>query len=386
MTRKAQSTIDHTNTLLIAINAPYHKDIDHESYIEEFKNLVKTYGIEYDKLETIKLREVDTSYFITKGKLEDLEKFCKENKIETVIFSEALTVKQERNLKDVLNADVTDRTRLILDIFEQGAVSAEGKAQVRIAYLEHLKSRVSGKGIEFSQQSGVVGIRGGSGETAKESELRYLNQEIRKHKKVLEKIQSSREVQRKRRLKNKEPMICLIGYTNAGKSSILNALTKSDVLAEDKLFATLDTTTRQLYINAKKIGVLSDTVGFIQQLPHRLIEAFKSTLSELQHADLLLHVVDLTDHNWQSHINIVHQILEELEVDKDILYVFNKLDLVENIDDQHGIIGQYKPHVIISTKSKEGIAPLLTYLEEWHKNNHDITLPKTRTVSCFIGI
>lgn len=367
MAKKSLSTTDHIKTLVVVVDAPYHKNIDHESYTEEFKNLVKTYGTEYDKIINLKLREVDNSYFLTKGKLEDLDKLCKENKIKQLFFSEALTVKQERNLKDVLGLDLTDRTRLILDIFEQAATSAEGKTQVQIAYLEHLKSRVSGKGIEFSQQAGIIGMRGGPGETAKESELRYLEEEILKLKKILKKMSSVRETQRKQRLKNQIPMICLIGYTNAGKSSILNALTKSDVLAEDKLFATLDTTTKQLYINSKKIGVLSDTVGFIQQLPHKLIEAFKSTLSELQYADLLLHVVDLTDRNWQMHIHVVHQILEDLEVNKDILYVFNKADAVANLESMLPEVDKYQPNVVISTRSEGGMLPLKNYLEKWHK-------------------
>lgn len=367
MTKIALSTTDQLNTLLIAVNAPYHTGVDHNAYVDEFKNLIKTYGADYDQVISVKLREIDSAYFITRGKLEEIKKYCEEHDIQRVFISETLTAKQERNLKDFLERNVTDRTRLILDIFDQSATSAEGKTQVQIAYLEHLKTRVSGKGIEFDQQSGSIGFRGGPGETAKEIELRYLNLEVRKLKKGIEKIQSSREVQRKQRLKNQEPMICLIGYTNAGKSSILNALTNSDVLAEDKLFATLDTTTKQLFINGKKIGVLSDTVGFIQQLPPRLIDAFKSTLSELKYADLLLHVVDLTNHNWQAHIEVVHQILEDLEVDKNMLYVFNKADLIPDLESMQERINSYNPHVIVSTKSKNGMTELLTYLEDWRK-------------------
>ncbi len=367
MTRQATSTTDHVKTLLVAVNAPYHTGVDHNSYIEEFKNLIKTEGSTFDEIVSIKLREVDPSYFITKGKLEEIKKLCVDNNIEHIFISETLTAKQERNLRDFLERNITDRTRLILDIFNQSAVTAEGKTQVQIAYLDHLKTRVSGKGIEFDQQAGSIGIRGGPGETAKEIELRYLNLEIRKLKRIIDRIQSAREVQRKQRLKNQEPLLCLIGYTNAGKSTILNTLTNSDVLAEDKLFATLDTTTKQLYINHKKIGVLSDTVGFIQQLPPKLIAAFKSTLSELQYANLLLHVVDLTNPNWQAHIEVVHQILDDLEVKKDMLYVFNKADLVPDIESIMPQINLFTPHVIVSAKSKAGMEPLLQYLTNWQK-------------------
>lgn len=368
MARQATSTTDHVKTLLVTVNAPYHTGVDHNSYIEEFKNLIKTEGSTFDEIISIKLREIDSSYFITKGKLEEIKKLCVDHDIKHIFISETLTAKQERNLRDFLERSITDRTRLILDIFNQSAVTAEGKTQVQIAYLEYLKTRVSGQGIEFDQQAGSIGIRGGPGETAKEIELRYLDLEIRKLKRIIDKIQAAREVQRKQRLKNQEPLLCLIGYTNAGKSTILNTLTNSDVLAEDKLFATLDTTTKQLYINHKKIGVLSDTVGFIQQLPPKLIAAFKSTLSELQYADLLLHVVDLTNPNWQAHIEVVHQILEDLAVnDKKMLYVFNKADLVQDLELIMPQINLFQPHVIVSAKNKIGMEPLLTYLNDWHK-------------------
>lgn len=368
MTRQATSTTDHVKTLLVTVNAPYHTGVDHNSYIEEFKNLIKTDGNEYDEILNIKLREIDSAYFITKGKLDEIKKFCDEKDIKHVFISETLTAKQERNLKDFLERSLTDRTRLILDIFDRSAVTAEGKSQVKIAYLEYLKTRVSGKGIEFDQQAGAVGLRGGPGETAKEIELRYLNLEIEKLKKIIARIQSARDVQRKQRLKNQEPLICLIGYTNAGKSTILNSLTNSQVLAEDKLFATLDTTTKQLFVGNKKIGVLSDTVGFIQQLPPKLIDAFKSTLSELQYADLLLHVVDLANLNWQAHIEVVNNIIADLGIEKKMLYVFNKADLVPNLPEIIGRINLYQAHVVISNKAKDGMQDLLDYLTKWHKS------------------
>ena len=157
-----------------------------------------------------------------------------------------------------------------------------------------------------------------------------------------------------------------MGYTNAGKSTLLNTLTKSNVLAEDKLFATLDTTTRELYLDGTKKGLISDTVGFIQQLPHQLIAAFKSTLSELEYADLFLHVIDVSDPNWESHIKVVMAILHELEIDKPMLYVFNKADKVPDIQKYEQQLSTYKPQVIISAQSKEGITPLIEFLKAWH--------------------
>lgn len=355
----------YPKTLLVAIQAPYNKFVDIDSYFEEFENLVKTYGTEYIKVIKIKLREIEPSTFLTKGKLEEIKKECEENKIEVVIFSEALTVQQERNLEDYLNVEIMDRTRLILGIFSRAAKTAEGQLQVEIANLEHNKSRLAGKGIFMEQQFGVFGVRGGPGESAKEKEARIIKDYVHKLRKKLEQLAQTRETQRKRRKASGIPLICLIGYTNAGKSTILNTLTKSDVLAEDKLFATLDTTTRELYIDSKKVGVVSDTVGFIQQLPPKLIDAFKSTLSELQYANLLLHVIDVSDKNWESHIKVVHEILDDLEVDSPMVYVFNKVDKVEDLEEMQFKLDKYQPNVLISATSKEAIQPLIRYLAEF---------------------
>ena len=360
-------TLYHSKTLILGIDAPYNKTKHIDAYYEEFINLIRTDEIKYDKELFIKLRDIDSSYFLTKGKLEELKDFCQENEIEYVIISEPLTAQQSRNLSDYIECSVRDRTELILHIFYNAAHSAEGKTQVEIALLQHKKTRVAGQGVHFGQQTGGIGVRGGPGETAKEKELRHINDSILNLKKQLKKLQTTRETQRKQRLKNQEPFICLIGYTNSGKSTILNMLTKANVLAQDKLFATLDTTTRQLYIEGNKVGLISDTVGFIQLLPHSLVEAFKSTLSELEFADLLLHVIDLSDQNWEEHIKIVHEILEELEIEKDILYVFNKSDKLENTEVIEGEIDKYKPHVITSALTKEGLFSLKEYLKNWSK-------------------
>ncbi len=354
----------HPKTLIIGIHAPYNKTANIDSYYQEFLSLVKTNGTQYDQAIFIKLREIDPGYFLTKGKLEELKKITDEQNIEEVIISEALTVQQERNLHDYLHCKIHDRTRLILEIFEKSAHAAEGKIQVAIAMLQFDKSRLAGQGIYLSQQAGHVGNRG-PGETIKERETRHIETLLLRLKRDLAALTQARDTQRKRRVLSQIPNICLIGYTNTGKSTILNALTKSSVLAEDKLFATLDTTTRELYIDGKKKALITDTVGFIQQLPHQLIEAFKSTLSELQYADLLLHIIDIADPNWETHVRVVQHILHELEVDKPCLYVFNKVDKLTNKDDIALATARFQPHVVISSTSKETMEPLIEYLRAW---------------------
>lgn len=356
-------------TLLVGVQSPYNRTDNINSYYEEFINLVKTLDTPYEEITYVKLRRVDPACFITRGKLDIIKELCEKHGIEQVIISDSINGQQARNLKDFLECDIMDRTQLILEIFERAAISAEGKTQVAIAKLQHEKSHLAGKGIFLEQQTGATGQRGGPGEKMKERDRRHIEEQILKLKRQLVKMQQARETQRKRRLKSAEPLMCLIGYTNAGKSTILNTLTKSDVLAEDKLFATLDTTISALYIDGTKKGVLSDTVGFIQQLPTHLIEAFKSTLSELKYADLLLHVIDLSDANWHEHIGVVHKILQDLELNQEMLYVFNKQDKVENLPDILPSLEPYQPHVITSGNSKEGLEPLINFLRTWKKSD-----------------
>lgn len=363
MTKPSFNPENYPSLLLVGVHAPYNKTLNVQSYYEEFLALVRTNGIPYTASIFIKLRSIDPGTFITKGHVEQIKKIVDEKNIDEVLFSEPLSPQQERNLSEYFNTRVFDRTQLILEIFEKAAASAEGKTQVEIAMLEHQKSRLAGKGKHMAQQSGILGLRAGFGETMKERERRYLDNRIEHLKKQLQKIEQTRETQRKQRIKGKVPLVCLIGYTNAGKSTILNALTKSDVLAEDKLFATLDTTTRELYINGEKKGLISDTVGFIQLLPPKLIAAFKSTLSELNYADLLLNVVDISDASWQLHLDVVAHILHDLDIDKDMLYVFNKIDEINLSPALIESIKKYQPHVVVSALNKQGLEPLISYLD-----------------------
>lgn len=358
-------TSEYPNTLIIGIHAPYQRAGNIDSYVEEFRNLVKTNNVPYVEMLVVKLREISPVYFFTKGKLEEIKKVCEQHGIENVIISDTLTPQQERNIEDFLSVEVTDRTRLILEIFDKAARSAEGKTQVAIAMLQHQKTRLAGKGVYLEQQSGTVGVRSGFGEKLKERDRRYINDQITKFRRQLISLQKVRETQRKSRLDTRVPQICLVGYTNAGKSTILNALTNSNVLAEDKLFATLDTTTRSLFIDNTQKGIISDTVGFIQQLPPNLIAAFKSTLSELQYADLLLQVIDVSDPSYPLHIRVVNEILADLKLKKDMLYVFNKKDKVENLPEVLVQLESYQPHVVVSGRTKKELEPLIDYLRNW---------------------
>lgn len=358
-----RSTVTHPKTLLLGIYAPYNNMGSPEYYYEEFLSLVKTADIPYDITHFTKLRAVDNNLFFTKGKLEEIIKICTENEVETVVLSELLSPIQERNIEDMLNCTIIDREQLILTIFKRSAHTSEGKVQVEMAEIEFLKTRTIGRGIELSQQAGIIGTRG-PGETAKEELKRVFAEKLRQAKKRLDTLTRAREVQRQQRLSSNIPLICIIGYTNAGKSSLLNRIAKGAVLAEDKLFATLDTTTRELFIDGQKKALISDTVGFISQLPHHLIEAFKSTLDELKYADLLIHVIDTSCQAWENQISVVHETLKELGVNKPMLYVFNKIDKLSP-DDVSALLPKfilYTPHVLITTLSKEGIEPLVTYL------------------------
>lgn len=359
----ATPTIRHPKTLILGIHSPYNPTKNIEGYFSEFKQLVASNGISYDHELFIKLREVDPANFLTQGKVNDLIALCTKEGIEEIIVSENLSGKQERNLSRLTHTNIFDRTQLILEIFEKGAVSAEGKLQVQLATLAYKKTRLAGKGSFMSQQGGGIGTRG-PGQTQKEIDIAHIEHLMLKLHRDLKQLQQVRHTQRKHRLNRNIPLLCLIGYTNAGKSTILNALTKSDVLAEDKLFATLDTTTRELYLDGTKRALLSDTVGFIQQLPHHLIEAFKATLDELQYAHLLLQVIDLADPNWQAHIETVHAVLAELKIDKPMLYVFNKIDKIDPALLDTLPLSKYEPHVFVSACAPHGLDPLITFLAE----------------------
>ena len=352
-------------TMVLGIFLPGRSSWNMEDYFSEFENLVKTSGAQVDEKLLIKLRNVDRSYYLTKGKLNDLIEFCEEYKIDRIITSVILTPIQQRNIEDVTSCEVIDRSQLILEIFRIAATTAEGKIQVEMAEVQTLKARMAGTGKELDQQAFGTGSRG-PGEKRKEKDVRYYKLLVEKSQKKLETLQRAREVQRKRRLGSGMPLVCFVGYTNAGKSSLLNIITKSEVLVEDKLFATLDTTTRELFLEKDKKILISDTVGFISDLPHDLVEAFRSTLDELRYANMLLHVIDVSNSAWEEQAEVVNETLEDLKIDKPVLHVFNKVDKLskEEFKEASEKFAAYFPYVVSSALAKDGISDLRQFLIE----------------------
>jgi len=297
--------------------------------LRELVELAKTAGAEVIDTILQKRPSRDPAFLVGKGKLAEISKIVQEKEIDLIIFDEELSGSQLRNIEDFTNTKVVDRTGLILDIFGQRAKSREGRVQVELAQLNYLLPRLQGHGAALSRLGGGIGTRG-PGETKLETDRRHIRRRIDYLKKELSDIRSQRQTVRREREKNKTPVIALVGYTNAGKSTLLNALCSADVFAEDKLFATLDTTTRKLDLGDNTTVLLSDTVGFIRKLPHHLVEAFKSTLEEAVLADLLLIVADASDPYAPDHVRVVNEILADLgATNKPSILVWNKWDLVD---------------------------------------------------------
>src|SRR5262245_28364722 len=300
-----------------------------------------------------------------KGKADEFAEHCKENEVDTVIFDDELSPAQSRNLERVFECKVLDRTALILDIFAQRARTREGKLQVELAQLQHLLPRLTRFWGHLSRQKGGIGMRGGEGESQLESDRRRVQERIDKIEEELETVRRQRTTQRQGRQRSHWPLASIVGYTNAGKSTLLNKLTDARVLAENRLFATLDPTTRRLRLPTNQNVLLSDTVGFIRKLPHGLVEAFKATLEEVTRADLLLHVVDLSHPGVDDHIAAVNSVLQEIgAAGKPTLMIFNKIDKVLGNGDgvAEKFRAQYPLAVFISAEKGAGIDELLAEL------------------------
>ena len=316
--------------ILIAVEtgrAPLSADAS----LDELRSLLETAGgAEAGRM--IQPLEVPSarSYFGT-GKIEELKELLKETDADGVIADDELTPAQLRNLGDLLDVQILDRTTLILEIFAMRAHTREGQLQVELAELRYRLSRLSGFGATMSRQGGGSGVHArGAGETKLELDRRYIRGRIAALRQELEEITAQRDIRRSRRKKNEVPMVALVGYTNAGKSTIFNRLTQAGVLEEDKLFATLDTTTRRLELPNGREIILADTVGFIQKLPHHLVDAFHATLEEVAYADLLVHVVDSSDPKASLNMKITMDAMQSLGAgDKPIITVFNKNDLLQ---------------------------------------------------------
>ena len=296
-------------------------------YLEELSFLAETAGIETVETFFQKLNKPDVKTYIKKGKLEEVHQYIQTNAIDVVLFDDELSPSQQRNIQEVLECDVVDRSRLILDIFALRAQTNQAKTQVKLAELQYMLPRLRGMWTHLDRVKGGIGMKG-AGEKEIETDKRTAQQKIAQLKKKLVAIESQEQIKRNRR--GQLIRVALVGYTNVGKSTIMRLLSKEQVFVENKLFATLDTIVRKVNIN-RQAFLLSDTVGFIRKLPHHLIESFKSTLAEAIEADILIHVVDMSHPNHEDHIETVLNTLKEVGVkDKPILTVFNKLDAYQS--------------------------------------------------------
>lgn len=314
---------EHTCILIGVINKLQDDGLSRE-YLDELSFLAETYGLSTKRQFTQKLDKPDKATFIGKGKLEEIKNYVTEHQIDVVIFDDELSPSQQRNLEKVLGKKILDRTTLILEIFEQRAQTAHAKTQVQLAQYQYLLPRLTGMWTHLERQRGGTGTRGGAGEKEIETDRRIVRDKIALLKERLREIDKQMATQRKSR--GEMIRVALVGYTNVGKSTIMNLLSKSNVFAENKLFATLDTTVRKVTID-NIFFLLSDTVGFIRKLPTQLVESFKSTLDEVREADLLIHVVDISHRNFEEHLHVVKQTLQDIGAgDKPVILVFNKTD------------------------------------------------------------
>jgi GTP-binding protein HflX len=313
------------NTAVLAGLINYKQDEEKlKEYLDELEFLATTANIKTLKRFTQKLEKPDAKTFLGKGKLDEIAAYIKENNVSTLIFDDELTPSQQKNIEKIVNCKVLDRTVLILEIFAARAQTAHAKTQVQLAQYQYLLPRLTGLWTHLERQRGATGTRGGSGELQIESDRRIIRDKIALLKDKLKEIDKQMATQRKNR--GELIRVSLVGYTNVGKSTIMNMLSKSQVFAENKLFATLDTTVRKVVIQNLPF-LLSDTVGFIRKLPTQLVESFKSTLDEVREADILLHVVDISHPNFEEHIQVVHETLKEINaLNKPMILVFNKID------------------------------------------------------------
>lgn len=361
MEEKLYDTSEQKERIIVVGVATSEND-DTDKSLDELIELGQTAGVE-TVAKVIQNREkVHPGTYIGKGKIEEVRELVIKHKADTVVCDDELTPAQFNNLSQMLDVKVVDRTVMILDIFAKRASTSEGKLQVELAQLRYRASHLIGGRSELSRLGGGIGTRG-PGEQKLEMDRRLIKERITQVRKELEQVKRTRELTRKKRQENPIPVVAIVGYTNAGKSTLLNHLTGAGVLSEDKLFATLDSTTRKLVRENGEEILFTDTVGFIRKLPHHLIQAFRSTLEEAKYADLILHVVDCSNEDMDSQMYTVYETLKKLEVgDKKIITAFNKIDVCDREETLKDLAADRT--VRISAKTGQGIEQMLSAISE----------------------
>ena len=355
---------NHERAVLVGLEQAGVSKWDLRDSLEELAELANSAGAEVVETVTQKLQKPTAPYYIGKGKAESIKESFQDRHVTSVIFDDELSPAQGRNLETLLARKVIDRTQLILDIFAQRARSREGRLQIELAQLQYLLPRLTRMWDHLSRQTGGIGTRG-PGETQLEVDRRRVQERIGRLERELESVRKTRAVQRQGRKRHQWPVAAVVGYTNAGKSTLLNLLTGADVVAADKLFATLDPTTRSFVLPNKQRVLLTDTVGFLRKLPHTLIESFKATLEEVSEADLLIHIVDLSHPRVDEQMEAVDGVIKELDAfGKQTLIVFNKIDKMADRELAESYLKRFPGNVAISARTGEGVDKLVQALQE----------------------
>lgn len=345
--------------LLVGIQDSRMTSEDAERLLDELQELTANLDIPCVGRTVVKLRKAHPAFLLGTGKVQELLELAREVEADVIIFDDELSPAQQRNWEAEAKLAVIDRQEIIIDIFSERAHTREAALQVQLARMEYSLPRLRRAWTHLSRQrGGGTGMRG-QGETQLEADSRMVRERIAVVKKELREVIQHRHVQRAKRLRKPVPTVAIVGYTNAGKSSLLNTLTDSEVLAEDKLFATLDPTTRRLQLDNSQYVLVTDTVGFVRRLPHRLVEAFKATLEEAVVADLLIHVVDVTNPDAEKHFETTMEVLKEIEADQNpMVVVFNKIDALEDRSEMERFMFTHKDALYVSARSGEGMAEL----------------------------
>lgn len=361
-------------SILVAISLPGEKEVT-ENSVKELALLANTLEIEVVDTIIQSRMKIHNVHYVGQGMLEKLKQLVEELEIQTIICDDELTPSQQKNIqKELKNCKILDRSSLILDIFKDHAKTKEAKTQVDLARMEYMLPRLTRKWTHLERQKGGIDMRGGPGETQIEMDRRLIRNQIKKLKSELKKIALQAKTQKKHRSQHFN--VAIVGYTNAGKSTLMNVLTFAKIAVEDKLFKTLDTTIRQCEIDKSHVIFLSDTVGFIKKLPHQLVASFRSTLKEVESADLLLKVIDVSDPNFLQHIKTIDDELKEFKIpEKNFINVYNKVDMVSNKLNMKMIKKRLSDGIFISAKRDLGIEKLLLEIKEkMDLNSHQRTI------------